>query len=650
MTFQIGAIYLYSNKGEVRKLPFKLGSLNVITGASKTGKSSVLHIIDYCLASTSCHIPTGVIRKHVSRVALELHTDQGVAVTSRGLPRDGRKSTTTMHASFRSQDQVAPSLEDLTDNMDLGGARAFLSRLVGIEANITEVGSGTRERFAVNIRHSLHFVFQAQEEIANPSILFHSQGQKFVDQAIKDSLPYFLRTVSPDYLPKRVALRDIEREIRSLSRTINEARSISLVSGRTIALIREAQEANLIDQVDLTTLDQGQAIRYLSQAVESGEGRLIDDEIASEELDSLFARRSELRNQSQQLRAEADNLQRLLGAHSDFDGEAAEQGARLQSIGLLRITRGERQSAESCPVCESELTQPVTTVAELEEHLAEIDSQISDVRENIPAIQNALASNRETRRSVSEQLRLNQVQIDEAISTQERLLLARDRAVQKALVRGRISLYLESATTSVGDMAVSDLLGTLEDRALTLRTELDPEAAAQRLESAVSRISNTMTQLANELGLEHANSPVRLDHRNLTVIVDTESGPRELKEIGSGENWLGYHVVTLLSLHYYFIEHSSPVPGLVVVDQPSQVYFPPDQTPGDVELEDEDRAALSRILVLFHRLATASDGKFQAIVTDHADLRSADWFQDAIVEKWRDGEALVPQAWIAEGE
>ncbi len=48
MTFQIANIILYSHDGRIRELPFRIGELNVITGASKTGKSALIDIVDYC--------------------------------------------------------------------------------------------------------------------------------------------------------------------------------------------------------------------------------------------------------------------------------------------------------------------------------------------------------------------------------------------------------------------------------------------------------------------------------------------------------------------------------------------------------------------------------------------------------------------------
>nr|VFK10035.1 MAG: Protein of unknown function (DUF3732) [Candidatus Kentron sp. LPFa]VFK28872.1 MAG: Protein of unknown function (DUF3732) [Candidatus Kentron sp. LPFa] len=37
-------------------------------------------------------------------------------------------------------------------------------------------------------------------------------------------------------------------------------------------------------------------------------------------------------------------------------------------------------------------------------------------------------------------------------------------------------------------------------------------------------------------------------------------------------------------------------------------------------------------------------GKFQIIVTDHANINEP-WFQDAVVDRWREGKKLVPVEW-----
>ncbi|MFE7933036.1 DUF3732 domain-containing protein [Streptomyces sp. NPDC057456] len=62
--------------------------------------------------------------------------------------------------------------------------------------------------------------------------------------------------------------------------------------------------------------------------------------------------------------------------------------------------------------------------------------------------------------------------------------------------------------------------------------------------------------------------------RGLTVVADTTRGPVRLADMGGGENWLGYQVATLLSMHEWFSEQRNPVPRLLILDQPSRSTSP----------------------------------------------------------------------------
>lgn len=68
MKFAINSIILWPRKQEYspRILSFKSGVVNIITGASRTGKSAIIPIIDYCLGSDKCTIPVDVIRNACS--------------------------------------------------------------------------------------------------------------------------------------------------------------------------------------------------------------------------------------------------------------------------------------------------------------------------------------------------------------------------------------------------------------------------------------------------------------------------------------------------------------------------------------------------------------------------------------------------------
>lgn len=135
-----------------------------------------------------------------------------------------------------------------------------------------------------------------------------------------------------------------------------------------------------------------------------------------------------------------------------------------------------------------------------------------------------------------------------------------------------------------------------------------------------------------------------------TVVAETPDGKVPLYQMGSAENWVGYHLVTYMALAKWFTNRDRPVPSFVLFDQPTQVCFPTDfDVTGNIEeiTVDEDRLAVKKMFKWLHSLIeTEFENDFQIIVTDHADIDEP-WFQECVRDKkWRGDEALIPLTWI----
>jgi hypothetical protein len=94
MYFQILNLILWPRTpDEPRIVKFEKGVVNVISGSSKTGKSAVIPIIDYCLGADKCAIPVGVIRENCSWFGILVETLEGQKLLARrepgGLQRTG---------------------------------------------------------------------------------------------------------------------------------------------------------------------------------------------------------------------------------------------------------------------------------------------------------------------------------------------------------------------------------------------------------------------------------------------------------------------------------------------------------------------------------------------------------------------------------
>lgn len=108
MSFQILDIVLYGHDGKRRSLPLRPGAVNIITGASKTGKSALIDIVDYCLGSSSCHIPEGPIRRAVEWYGLRIQLQEGQAFVARRAPEPRADSSTEAYIAWRVRSRCRP--------------------------------------------------------------------------------------------------------------------------------------------------------------------------------------------------------------------------------------------------------------------------------------------------------------------------------------------------------------------------------------------------------------------------------------------------------------------------------------------------------------------------------------------------------------
>src|SRR5208337_4403830 len=71
-----------------RVISFFPGKINIITGESASGKSTLTSIIDYCLGSGKCSIPVGLIRDVTSWFGLHLQLANTEMIIARRNPED----------------------------------------------------------------------------------------------------------------------------------------------------------------------------------------------------------------------------------------------------------------------------------------------------------------------------------------------------------------------------------------------------------------------------------------------------------------------------------------------------------------------------------------------------------------------------------
>lgn len=277
-------------------------------------------------------------------------------------------------------------------------------------------------------------------------------------------------------------------------------------------------------------------------------------------------------------------------------------------------------------------------------------AQVARERPRVQEFENAIREELEVATTLVRD-RAAAVEALQSASTAARQL--RDDRVQAARVVGRISVFLEGVQAVQIGSPLQDAVTAAEREVTRLEAALDADEAEDVLASTLNVVSTRMSRAAERLDLEHRGSPYRLDLRRLTVVADTPERPIPMARMGSGENWLGCHLITLVALHGHFVERRRPVPNFLILDQPSQVYFPSPEayralggTLEEMQGADADIAAVARMFTFLFDSCEQMAPDFQVIVTEHANLPDPR-FQAALVEPpWTDGRALLPRDWL----
>ncbi len=647
MSLQIRAISIYSRDGKRRDVPFKLGALNIVTGASKTGKTALLDIVDYCWGRNECTVAEGEIRRGVSWFAVHFDKDgEGILVARKNPGPAGRASDEIYFA--RGVEAPPEDPGTFHKNITADGLQSQLSAVLGISENVHVPEEGaTRPPLEASSRHAILFCLQAQDEIANRRLLFHRQGEEFLPQAIRDSIPYFLGAVGEGHLLALKRYHDARTRLRRLEREYTEIESIAQgATGAARALFQEARRANLLAAEPHEPDDANSVLALLREAAVPKPTQFSQMDDPQADLTALDERRRSLLRQLQNLREEIGDVERLSREAAEFEGEAREQEARLTSIELMAAEVD--GDSHVCPLCESQLAIPVPTVDEIRASLSNLQTQLRSVRRDVPRLQERLAGLEVQRSDLSQDLRTVQTEIAKRIEDNERLRMEQHQFTEQARVAGRIAYYLESTKAVSGGSDLGHNIDQLRAEMDELRRTIDNDAAQERLLTALNLVGRDLTAYASTLGLEHGANPLRLDIKHLTVVADTDEGPLALVQMGSGENWVGYHVAAHLGLHALFRRRRRPVPGFLMFDQPSQAHYPPERDQdGKIDgLEDEDKAAVHQLYALLHQYCSELPD-IQVIVADHVELLDA-WFTESIVQRWRNGIALVPAAWLSD--
>lgn len=644
----IREILLYSHQGELRRLQFNTAGLNIITGRSSTGKSAISEIVEYCMGRSEFNIPEGVIRDKVAWYGV-IYQFKGEQVLV-AKPAPAASAASCSRAMLRRGGNIAPpDFDELRPNSDDDTVVSVLTELLGIPENRTVVGEDeSRETFSATIKHSWFYLFQKQGLIANKDQLFYRQNEPYMPQAIKDTLPILLGITPDNRLEHEARLRAARRELKIAQKQLTDAEYFKeQLNVRALGLLAEAQQVGIVARGVLPQ-NTGEVLELLAACIKWKPASIPDEDTKriGELEDEIAAIRRQRSITQETLRA----TQMFSEKEEGFAEEAKEQISRLESIRAL--PSDPESGAWRWPFAPENLCLDDPVAQVLLRELETLNRELSAVAGERPQLAEYTLKLERQISGFGEVLRAKEEELAAAIAANAAIAEMGNRNAAAARVLGRISLFLETHEEGDETPQLLQRIKELKEQIAHMEREIGDSDSEERLASVLNIVSNQIGFYITELEAEFSEYRFRFDLSHLTVVADRPDRPVPMHKTGGGENHLAYHLGALLGLHRFACNNGKPMPSFLFLDQPTQVYFPSEQTYRDAsgKIEDTERsdADLEKVRTLFsllNRYVVEDAPGFQIIVTEHANLRD-EWFQAAIVETpWTKPPALVPDDW-----
>lgn len=643
--WNIATIFFLSVSGERRDVILTPDAMNIITGASGTGKSTLIKAIDYCLGSSKCELPAHVRRRAVA-VGVKWVAGQDEMIIARIVPPVGQDTSSYMYVQSGRNLSLPDQIEDLDGATNLEAAKRFIERAFGIgDLGVIDDGKpGARGR--ATVRHVTPYLFVTKEVIYSETVLLHGLEQAAKARDIVGSIPYFLGVQDEAGVLAERRLRQLQSALeKGEARERYRAAVDTALKQRALSLLVEANRFGL---TSAPSADATEAA-LLAQVREVADTRLAANAYPSDgEIGVLHARRRGI------LDAIAETGPRMAAARaairdaSGFEGAVTRQREKLMLAEHLHLD----SVAGVCPVCEAPSEKGRETAKALAATLRTVRAESAAVERVRPRLVEYGEEVAARLRALNRELREVDGQIETLLRQTEETRQLANLGQQRAHLLGRVSFFLE--TSGDHDQQPSTNLDSLRAEILELEARVNRQAREIKLKRAEATVSKFASENFKILPTVAPCIGSDLDFSSrvpeVVVIEDASDAVLRMPDVGSDQNYLAVHIALSFALQRYFELVKAPVPGLLVLDQISRPYFPTsgdnDETEISGKTEDEDvRAMRQHIDFLFTE--TAKRSGLQVLLIEHAFFADDPRYVAVTRERWtrESGNALIPLNW-----
>lgn len=644
MSTTIKQIAVFSKTGSKRHVPFEDG-LNIITGDSKTGKSALIEIIDYCLFSSRSSVPVGKIIDFAELFVVVYKVNEYYIVVGRPAPKTGnmRSAYLKIETDYKTIEDIKYDyFNDISLKPIKNDVQNDFEELLGL--SLKKLESDYESFGKLSIRDTVSFLFQHQNLIANKHALFYRFDDLVKRKRVIQALPILLGIADSEYYQLVKLIKDTERKITA------EKKVLERIQEKT-----SSQTNNIRDQIQIyytmldLTLEEELSLRELKKI---GLNLPIPPKILSDQT-KAYTKVAQLENEREVLYVEKNEIENAISSLLSNSVDSLDYAKHLRQT---KAKQNYNTSIDelACPLCDNSVSHINENINKLDESKEKLIEELTKINTFSKDSTQIIEKFRIDEKALKVKIKsiTNNLEILTKQNVDIKIIKGKRESIihQKGVLETTIKHLLESNDLSKFNSDLVNLKENLKSYNKELLKYKDLELFKSETELF---IKEQMDRIASKLDFEKELKPIdfHFDIDNFNFHHKHKSEKIRLDEMGSGANWLACHLSLFLSfLHLSCSNPKSIIPSFLMIDQPSQVYFPRTFKKSELnDSEDEEKydENIKQVINIFKVLNEEieliyknTNVKPQIIVLEHA---KEDDFDEFIIKDWvkSDGGGLI---------
>ena len=642
MKSYIKAIIIFNENDEKRLVPLKQG-VNIITGESKTGKSALVEIIDYCLCSTRCTIPKGKITDFSYLYVLVMGIGDNTYIIARYNWDNGGK----MYFSKEEKDfnYKALNLGYFSEKPTLPYKDAQYEIECALGLFVTNMATDADQQGKkASLRNMVSYLFQHQNLMASKFALFYRFSDYYKRKDVIDQFPVFAGMISQEYYSDLIQLNTLKAQLKQKYKKQKANEKSTAYIKKNLSLLLADYFALLEKDFD-NKISAQKMLKMASNLPEFDDTQLFGESKIAARYSELNKELEELRNEEREILLKIKNVDNASKTGNEFTEMLMDlkQQTTVAQIEALAYT---------CPLCGHDCQEITENDSQLIEAAEWLDNELkitekctADFSEDVRKLKDEHSKIDAKIKEVWKQIKM----IEQKFISSKTLVSKREKV---NYAKARIALYAEMSDSGIFETVDEDI-NELKEKIKQLEEKIQGFDVDTKKAKAQAFLSKNMNRLSLSLDFEDEYRPINLNFGLIDETFDIYhyQNNREkihLYEMGSGANWVSCHIALFLSfLRYFAKQNNSPMPLFMFFDQPSQVYFPQGDSKDD-EVTQADLMAVNKMYkTIFDEINSIGEETGilpQIIIVDHVDgknLECKDEFGGYIRCNWRNNTGLI---------